>query len=293
MSTRSIVRKVMTFERHRRLVWFGVTATAEHWDSNWSALDIERIIAATRVDPFFLPLVDQYVPRGGKLLEAGCGLGQWVTVLRERGYSSFGLDYVIEALRTAVQNGGGTSVFARGDVRALPFADGTFDAVTSFGVVEHFWNGPTPLLSDMVRVLKPGGVMFVSVPYFNPLRKLRTWRPGPKARIEPPEPPSFYQFAFEKNELLQYLRAAGLTIVETVGMGAVKGLKDELPLVGSVRRSLDAPTVPAVGPASPAPPRPGRTLKARLRGALQALVYSRPVANFAGHMILVVCRKPA
>lgn len=291
----SVVRNVVTRGRHRRLAWFGVSASADHWDASWSAHDIARSIEGARSDRRYLPLVDRYVPRGALLLEAGCGLGQWVTVLRERGYRAIGIDYVFEALRTATRHAGGSGVLARADVRELPFPDDTFDAITSLGVVEHFWGGPAPLIEDMVRVLRPGGTIFLSVPYFNPLRKLCTWTTASRMPVSTVEPPSFYQFAFERREILEYLRAAGLTIVETVPMSPVKGLKDEVPFFRRFRERVNASEArgDAEGVRTGRPKRRGRSSSARLKAALQFLIYSRPVALFAGHMIMVVCRKDA
>jgi ubiquinone/menaquinone biosynthesis C-methylase UbiE len=39
------------------------------------------------------------------------------------------------------------------------------------GVVEHFEQGPLPALKEAYRVLKPDGMIFVSVPTFNIIRK--------------------------------------------------------------------------------------------------------------------------
>lgn len=293
------VRNLIAAGRHRRLAWFGVSASADHWDANWSAQDIARAIEGARTDERFLPLMDRHAQRGALVLEAGCGLGQWVTVLRERGYRAIGIDYVFEALRTSTRHSGRNGILARADVRKLPFADGTFDAITSFGVVEHFWGGPEPLIADMVRVLRPGGTMFLSVPYFSPLRKLRTWNArGGTIEATVPEPPAFYQFAFEKKELHEKIRAAGLTVIETVPTSPVKGLKDEVPFFSRLRarvNATEAATPPSAAPAAGAKTRGRKPLSRRLAGslktALQRVVNLRPVSVFAGHMIMVVCRK--
>lgn len=52
-----------------------------------------------------------------------------------------------------------------GSAEALPFADGTFDAVAAFDVVEHCADEALAL-SEMRRVLRPGGVLLVSVPAY-------------------------------------------------------------------------------------------------------------------------------
>jgi SAM-dependent methyltransferase len=52
---------------------------------------------------------------------------------------------------------------AVGDVRALPFSDGSFDAVYSMGTIEHF-DETERAVEEIVRVLKPGGRAIVGVP---------------------------------------------------------------------------------------------------------------------------------
>ena len=48
---------------------------------------------------------------------------------------------------------------------ALPFADGSFDVVSAFDVVEHCGSERTAL-SELRRVVKPGGMVFISVPAY-------------------------------------------------------------------------------------------------------------------------------
>ncbi len=52
---------------------------------------------------------------------------------------------------------------AMGDVRAIPFRDGSFDAVYSMGTIEHF-DETERAVQEMARVLKPGGRAIVGVP---------------------------------------------------------------------------------------------------------------------------------
>lgn len=89
----------------------------------------------------------------GPRLDAGCG-----TCLAQRisGLAFVGLDASGEMLR----RGAGARV--RGDLYRLPFADAAFGLVLSVTALIDF-EDPAPALAEMQRVLRPGGVLAVSV----------------------------------------------------------------------------------------------------------------------------------
>jgi len=59
-----------------------------------------------------------------------------------------------------------------GSVSSLPYADSSLGACISLGVLEHFEGGCEQELSEMFRVLMPGGLLFFTVPMDNLFRKL-------------------------------------------------------------------------------------------------------------------------
>ena len=61
----------------------------------------------------------------------------------------------------------GCALFALQDARALPFRSGEFDVVYSMSVVEHIEgeSGDREALREFIRVLKPGGILLISVPF--------------------------------------------------------------------------------------------------------------------------------
>jgi ubiquinone/menaquinone biosynthesis C-methylase UbiE len=61
---------------------------------------------------------------------------------------------------------GGLLRFERQDVCALPYGDGTFDAVTAISMLEHVPDqGDSMAVREMARVLKPGGRLILTTPF--------------------------------------------------------------------------------------------------------------------------------
>jgi SAM-dependent methyltransferase len=85
------------------------------------------------------PLFERLLPKNGRILEAGCGIGRWVVWLRRRGFHAVGMDFSEEALRRVVAHVPDTPV-ARADLFAIPAADATFDAILSLGVLSVPFN---------------------------------------------------------------------------------------------------------------------------------------------------------
>jgi SAM-dependent methyltransferase len=98
---------------------------------------------------------------GVRILDAGCGTGNNLRHLSAWG-RPVGVDLSEEALRFCRTRG--VSV-TRGTLLSLPFGPASFDLVTSFDVLYHRWvTDDRAALRELVRVLKPGGLVFVRVP---------------------------------------------------------------------------------------------------------------------------------
>ncbi|MCU4183571.1 class I SAM-dependent methyltransferase [Acidiferrimicrobium sp. IK] len=98
--------------------------------------------------------------RGTRVLDVGCGPGRHSLALRERGIETVGLDISLAFLRA-----GGPGPWVRSDARSLPFPTSSFDAVVclcqgGFGLLGG--HGEATALSEMARVLAPGGLLGLS-----------------------------------------------------------------------------------------------------------------------------------
>ncbi|OZB76030.1 MAG: hypothetical protein B7X37_00380 [Halothiobacillus sp. 14-55-98] len=101
----------------------------------------------------------------GRLLDIGCG-EKPLTPFLSAGVDYIGLDY---PPTVAKGYSGKADVFVDG--QRLPFADASFDCITILDVMEHLPN-PEAAFGEMLRVLKPGGILISQTPFLYPLHDL-------------------------------------------------------------------------------------------------------------------------
>jgi SAM-dependent methyltransferase len=101
-----------------------------------------------------------------RILDAGCGTGGLIKYLR-RAFPAAkveGLDFSARACELARLRTG--SEITQGSITALPYADGSYDAVVSADVVCQVTDGAAAL-REFARVVRPGGTVLVNVPAFH------------------------------------------------------------------------------------------------------------------------------
>ncbi|MFI5376401.1 MAG: class I SAM-dependent methyltransferase [Candidatus Rokuibacteriota bacterium] len=218
------------------------------------------------------------------MLEAGCGLGQYVLLLRERGRAAVGADWSLEALRAGAGLGAPLAVM---DLRALAVVTGGIGTYLSLGVVEHDPDGPDAILREAARVVPSGGTLLLSVPYWNGVRRLATPYLRRQARHTRAAGGQFYQYAFTRRELGRRLATHGFTVTGFHPYDPARVLRKALRrLRGGAR-----PPGPGSSPAAPtgiADTRVSANARSRLGRAARALLYSEPSLRLFGHMLLAV-----
>ncbi len=158
------------------------------------------------VDPDRLALAP-----GMRVLDAGCGRGRHTHALSlSPGVLSVGVDLSLDDVRTARESWAQIApqapcAVAAADTTRLPFADGAFDRVVCSEVLEHLpdWNGA---LTELDRVLSPGGLIALSVPRFWP--EALCWRLAPGYA----QTPGGHVRIFRKRQLTGALAAHGFRL---------------------------------------------------------------------------------
>ena len=140
------------------------------FEEEWEGTSVEALLKTNkypRTKEEF-DCLEKFLPKNDLILEAGCGLGPKLIHFDNKNYQILGIDYIFSALEQ-VKKYDPNLVIAQSDVHALPFPESTFGAYLSYGVVEHFPQGPQDAIIEAHRVLKPGGLIFMMVPASNPV----------------------------------------------------------------------------------------------------------------------------
>ena len=259
------------------LAYYSRAATAEFWSEHWGGHSVGELLRVARVSPL-TTIIEHHLPRAGSVLEAGCGLGQYVLLLRERGYSAVGADWSAEAAAEGHRAGAPLAVM---DLRRLAVRDGAVSAYLSLGVVEHDPQGPDVIIAEAARVLARGGTLLLSVPYWNGVRRLAgpflLWR-GRGLRAAGAQ---FYQFAFTRREVRSLLERHGFVMHSFHPYDPARILRKAFHnLAGRGRRAAEG------GAGEPPPPVAGGW-----RGTARRLLYTELALRSLGHMLLAVASK--
>lgn len=187
-----------------------------YWTDVWKDRDqppdltaLERREEYKIIRPFLARM-----PRGGRILDAGCGLGEWTVMFAQQGFDAVGLDLsepVVEKLKARFP----AHQFVRGDIRQTGFEAESFDACLSWGAFEHFESGLGGCLAEARRILRPGGWLFISVPFDNwrhilrDAGRLERWDENYDPDAGYRQAQRFYQWRLTRPELKRELELHG------------------------------------------------------------------------------------
>ncbi|MAZ79842.1 MAG: hypothetical protein CMD72_03765 [Gammaproteobacteria bacterium] len=182
----------------------------------WDAAEFELLLNKIIPNRTITPLFKKYLNPGDKILEGGCGNGAWVQYLNDQGYECVGTDINEVILDVAKKE---NLNVIKDDILNMSFADDTFHAYLSLGVIEHWEDGPQKAIAEAYRVIKPGGYFLVSTPCNNLIRKLFNHPLRDLVNICYKIlgiDLHFVEYRFERHELKQFMIDGGFNVVETL-----------------------------------------------------------------------------
>jgi len=196
------------------------------WKETWTeslrhaSPDHDAATWLNEIDRRKMKLLFPYLPKSGRAIEVGCGSARLLCrVGRAAPLSLTALDSEPAALELAGETARAFGVRiepVQADVRALPFADNSFDLILSGGLLEHF-KDPMPVLAEMVRVIRPGGTFYADVVP----RKISLYRHGEARRIResPWLAPGVYESSFGPRDYAPWLSELGVENVRLTSCG--------------------------------------------------------------------------
>jgi len=156
------------------------------------------------------------IPQGGIALDVGSGPGSVTASLAEAAGPdglALGVDISLPMLTRAVRSEAGPQVgFLRADAQRLPLRDQTVDAVVSIAVLQLIPD-PFAALSEIARVLRPGGRLALMVPIVRGAPEL--WRRLPNGGA----------YVFGDDEIGDFLEEHGFVSVRTKTIGTFQWVR--------------------------------------------------------------------
>lgn len=247
----------------------------DYWTRIWNGhsledfpkLQIEKSEEFKIMDPYISKL-----PAKARILDGGCGLGEWTLYYTLRGFEVVGMDIsgkTIERLKERFPD----CRFMVGDIRSTEFDDEYFDAYFSWGTFEHFEIGLGPCFREARRILKGGGYLFVSVPFQNgrhirrDKRELSDWDENFDKERGYTSEMRFYQWRLTKPELQREFELNGFKVLKIEAINKWTGLHR------AIKYDLHI------------------DLSSKLHRLLQRLLYPFVSKDYVAHMIMGVGQK--
>ena len=136
-----------------------------------------------------LSLLKKYVPGKSKVLEVGCGMGEFIHYSKSS-FDMQGFDISEHAIKIAKErNPELADRFWSGQMKNQHFDAESFDAICMWDVIEHLWDF-NPDVEKLVNALKPNGYLFISTPNIGSWNSKLTGKYW--AMMTPPEHMSFF-----------------------------------------------------------------------------------------------------
>lgn len=204
------------------------SSASEQWEHYWQpqAPTVRSKTMSLVLDRIKMEYLRPLLPPSGVTLEVGAGSGRLSCWMGRSGYRTLCVDYSTQALQAAKANYAAEQVdgsLIRGDGFTLPLQENTCDVVLSTGLLEHFAD-PSPIVKEMVRVLRPGGLFYSDIvprkfSLFRSLEWLGRWKQrltGTDGLARP-----LFERSFSAEEIRLLLEEARLRHVHVFAAGVI------------------------------------------------------------------------
>lgn len=148
--------------------------------------------------------VERFSVKKGRILDIGCGRGDFLALMAERGWTGTGLEVDERVEGLAARSGLDLRAGQLGDVS---LEESEFDALTFWHVFEHI-KRPRAALAEARRVLKPGGLLVVAVPNIESLQARLTGRHW--FHIDPP----YHMYHYSTENLERLIEDSGFDVLD-------------------------------------------------------------------------------
>lgn len=213
----------------KKLVYIRDEPTPEMWHNRWNLNEQSLKKKLAKQDKRIIKITSRYLnPKDGVILEGGCGYGGKVYSLKQAGYEVIGIDFDYMTVSFLNKNAPDLDILL-GDVRSLPLGESLIAGYWSIGVIEHFFEGFDDIAKEMVRVIKPGGYLFVSHPYMSPLRKIKAQLGLYPLLNCQNKPDGFYQFALNHKIVRKTFESIGFKLMLFKKVSGLMGFNEEIP----------------------------------------------------------------
>jgi SAM-dependent methyltransferase len=203
---------------------------------SWKPEEFGYLLRACQRDEGVRLALEYLTDKKARILEAGCGSGRVVKYLHDLGFENVkGIEIVPETVSWTNANFPELDIVA-GDILSMPFERHSFDAVISFGVVEHFLSGPHRPLTAIRDALKPDGLAVVTVPSLNHIRRAKVGlrRLGSKTDLAAgqerpafeayPSRDRFFEYRMTPRQFERECLGAGFELVESRPIANIDGI---------------------------------------------------------------------
>lgn len=184
-----------------------------YWNRDTDVSDGD--VATSERKRHLLATLSRHVNAGEYVLDMGCGGGKFTSWMLQAGYTAQGMDISSNALRMAKCNNPDVSFELLAPDGSIPASDDKFSAVWCTEVIEHILDVHI-FLSEIRRVLKPGGILILTTPYHGFLKNLLIVLLKFDRHFNPEYSHIRY---FDKKGLSRCLNRAGLSPCNWSGIG--------------------------------------------------------------------------